>query len=80
MSATGDWITLAEAVELLAVSGIQVTADTIGDWARAGRLVSIKLAGRRYVRRHDVRALVAVPKPLRPDDPGHGPGLFDDLA
>jgi hypothetical protein len=79
MSATGDWITLAEAVDLLAASGVQVTADTIGDWARSGRLLTIKLAGRRYVRRHDVRALVAVPKPARPDEPGPGPGLFDDL-
>lgn len=79
MSATGDWITLAEAVDLLAAAGIQVTADTIGDWARAGRLLTIKLAGRRYVRRHDVRALVALPKPAKPGDAGPGPGLFDDL-
>jgi hypothetical protein len=80
MPATGDWITLAEAVDLLAASGIHVTADTIGDWARAGRLVTIKLAGRRYVRRHDVRALVALPKQAKPGEPDPGPGLFDDLV
>jgi hypothetical protein len=80
MSVTGDWITLAEAVDLLAASGVHVTADTVGDWARAGRLVTIKLAGRRYVRRHDVRALVALPKPTKPGDAAPGPGLFDDLV
>ena len=78
MVAAADWITLAEAADLLAASNVHFTVDTIGAWARSGRLVSIKLGGRRYVRRHDIRALVAVPKPPRHDDPG--PGLFDDLA
>ena len=78
MTATGDWITLAEAVDLLAASNIHFTTDTVGAWARSGRLVSIKLGGRRYVRRHDVRALVAVPKPAKPGEVA--PGLFDDLA
>ena len=37
-------------------------ASTIGGWARDGRLQSIKLGGRRYVRRGEIRALIAAPR------------------
>jgi hypothetical protein len=78
MAASTDWITLAEAAEILAVANIHFTAATIGGWARAGRLQSIKLGGRRFVRRGEVRALVAPPRRVRAED--LQPVLFEDLG
>ena len=77
MPASSDWITLGEAAEILAAANIHFTPATIGSWARAGRLQSIKLGGRRFVRRGEVRALVAGPRRVRVDDVQ--PGLFEDL-
>ncbi len=77
MPAASDWITLGEAAEILAAANIHFTPATIGSWARAGRLQSIKLGGRRFVRRGEVRALVAGPRRVRVDDVQ--PGLFEDL-
>lgn len=62
MPAAADWITLAEASELLAASNVHFTPETIGGWARDGRLASIKLGGRRYVRRGEVKALLTPPR------------------
>jgi hypothetical protein len=76
--AAADWITLAEASEILAASNIRFRPSTIGSWARTGRLSSIKLGGRRFVRRGEVRALVAGPRRVRADDVQ--PGLFEDLS
>lgn len=76
MAAT-DWITLAEAAEILAASNVHFTTGTIGGWARSGRLQSIKLGGRRFVRRGEVRALVNVPRRVRAAD--LQPGLFEDI-
>jgi hypothetical protein len=78
MTAATDWITLAEAAEILAASNIHFTTGTIGGWARAGRLQSIKLGGRRFVRRGEVRALVAAPRRVRAEDVQ--PVLFEDLG
>ena len=78
MVAATDWITLAEATEILAAANIHFTAATIGGWARAGRLQSIKLGGRRFVRRGEVRALVAPPRRVHAEDVQ--PVLFDDLG
>lgn len=78
MAAPTDWITLAEAAEILADANIHFTAATIGGWARAGRLQSIKLGGRRFVRRGEVKALVAAPRRVRAAD--LQPVLFDDLG
>jgi len=72
-----DWITLSEAADILAAANIHFRAGTIGGWARAGRLSSIKLGGRRYVRRGEVRALVAAPRPVRAED--LQPGLYEEL-
>lgn len=72
-----DWITLAEAVEILAAANVHFRPSTIGAWARSGRLQSIKLGGRRYVRRAEVRALVTPPRRVRVDD--LQPGLFEDV-
>jgi hypothetical protein len=77
MPAAADWITLAEASEILAAANVRFTASTIGGWARSGRLSSIKLGGRRYVRRGEVRALLAAPRRVRAEDVQ--PGLFEDL-
>jgi hypothetical protein len=78
MVAATDWITLAEAADILAAANVRFTSGTIGGWARAGRLQSIKLGGRRFVRRGEVRALVAAPRRVRAED--LQPVLFDDLG
>ncbi len=78
MAAPTDWITLAEAAEILAAANIHFTPATIGGWARAGRLQSIKLGGRRFVRRGEVRALVAPPRRGPAEDVQ--PVLFEDLG
>jgi hypothetical protein len=72
-----DWITLAEAADILAAANIRFRPSTIGGWARTGRLQSIKLGGRRFVRRAEVRALVAAPRRVRAED--LQPALFEDL-
>ena len=72
-----DWISLAEAQAILAAAGVQFTASTIGGWARTGKLQSIKLGGRRYVRRGEVRSLIAPPRRVRAEH--LQPGLFEDL-
>lgn len=72
-----DWITLAEAAEILAAANVRFRPQTIGAWARTGRLQSIKLGGRRFVRRGEVRALVAAPRRVRAED--LQPGLFEDV-
>jgi hypothetical protein len=78
MVAAADWITLAEAAGILAAANVHFTAATIGGWARAGRLQSIKLGGRRFVRRGEVRALIATPRRVHAEDVQ--PVLFDDLG
>jgi hypothetical protein len=78
MAPPTDWITLAEASDILAAANIHFTRATIGGWARSGRLQSIKLGGRRFVRRAEVRALVAAPRRVRAED--LQPGLFEDLG
>jgi hypothetical protein len=74
----GDWISLAEACEILAASNIRFRPATIGAWARTGKLQSIKLGGRRFVRRGEVKALVAGPRRVRATD--LQPGLFEELG
>ena len=75
--AVNDWITLAEASELLEASNIRFRPETIGSWARSGKLQSIKLGGRRFVRRGEVKALVAAPRRVSADD--LQPSLFEEL-
>jgi hypothetical protein len=77
MAGAADWITLAEAQELLATVNVRFTTSTIGAWARTGRLQSIKLGGRRYVRRGEIRALVTAPRRVPADSVQAS--LFDDL-
>jgi hypothetical protein len=78
MPAPADWITLAEAAEILAAANVHFRPSTIGAWARGGRLSSIKLGGRRFVRRGEVRAMVAAPRRVRSEDVQ--PVLFEDLT
>lgn len=75
--AAADWISLAEAAEILRAANIHFRPTTIGSWARSGRLQSIKLGGRRFVRRGEVKALVAPPRRVRAAD--LGPGLFEEI-
>jgi len=77
MPSAADWITLTEAQALLAAANVHFTTSTIAGWARAGRLQSIKLGGRRYVRRGEVRALIAAPR--RVSAASVQPGLFEDV-
>jgi hypothetical protein len=77
MPAAADWITLAEAAEILAAANVKFRPETIGSWARTGRLSSIKLGGRRFVRRGEVKAMLAAPRRIRAAD--LQPGLFEDL-
>jgi hypothetical protein len=72
-----DWITLAEAADILRTANVHFRPETIGSWARAGKLQSIKLGGRRFVRRGEVRALVAAPRRVRASD--LQPALFEEL-
>jgi hypothetical protein len=76
MPSAADWITLAEAAEILRAANVAFTPATIGGWARKGQLQSIKLGGRRYVRRGEVKALVAGPRRVNAKD--LQPGLFED--
>lgn len=78
MAAPTDWITLSEAAEILAAANIHFTPATIGGWARNGRLQTIKLGGRRFVRRGELRALIAAPRRVRAAD--LQPVLFEDLG
>ena len=78
MPAAADWITLAEASEILAAANVHFQPSTIGGWARSGRLSSIKLGGKRFVRRGEVKALVTAPRRVRAEDVQ--PGLFEDLG
>jgi len=71
-----DWITLGEAQAILEAANVHFTVGTIGSWARAGKLQSMKLGGRRYVKRGQVRALIASPRSVRADR--LQPGLFED--
>ena len=74
--AAADWITLAEAAEILDAANVHFTTATIGSWARAGKLQSIKLGGRRYVKRGQVRGLISAPRSVRAAD--LQAGLFED--
>jgi hypothetical protein len=76
MAGAADWITLTEAQELLSTVNVHFTTATIGAWARTGRLQSIKLGGRRYVRRGEVRALIAAPR--RVPAAAVQPGFFEE--
>ena len=78
MAAPTDWITLAEAAGIRAAANVHFEPATIGGWARAGRLQSIKLGGRRFVRRGEVRALIAAPRRVPAE--AIQPVLFDDLG
>jgi hypothetical protein len=72
-----DWISLSEAADILEASNVHFRPATIGSWARTGKLQSIKLGGRRFVRRGEVRALVAAPRRVRASD--LQPGLFEEI-
>jgi excisionase family DNA binding protein len=76
--AVTDWISLAEAAEILAAANVRVSRSTLARWARTGRLQSIRPGRRIYVRRAEVRAL------LRPRSRGVPlrsiqPALFEEL-
>jgi len=73
-----DWISLSEAAEILAGANVRFRPSTIGSWARTGKLQSIKLGGRRFVRRGEIRALVTPSRRVRADH--LQPGLFEDMG
>jgi hypothetical protein len=76
--AASDWITLEDAAGILSAANIRFKPATIGGWARAGKVQSIKLGGRRFVRRGEIRALIAPPRRVHAED--LQPGLFEGLG
>lgn len=72
-----DWISLAEASSLLASSNVRFAPETIGRWARSGRLQSIKVGNRRFVRKAEVRGLLRPLRRVRVEE--LQPGLFEEL-
>jgi hypothetical protein len=76
--AATDWISLEEAAGILSAANVRFRPATIGGWARAGKVQSIKLGGRRFVRRGEIRALIAPPRRVHAED--LQPGLFEDLG
>jgi hypothetical protein len=76
-ASASDWITLAEAAGILEAANVRFKASTIGAWARSGKLQSIKLGGRRFVRRGEVRALLTPPRRVRASD--LQPSLFEEI-
>lgn len=78
MPSGNDWIGLAEAAEILAASNVRFKPSTIGAWARSGKVQSIKLGGRRFVRRGEIRALLAPAKRVKAAD--LQPRLFEELG
>ncbi|HLX35242.1 MAG TPA: helix-turn-helix domain-containing protein [Candidatus Limnocylindrales bacterium] len=77
MPSANDWIALDEAAAILAASNVHFRPSTIGAWARSGKLQSIKLGGRRFVRRGEIKALVTPARRVRAGD--LQPGLFTEL-
>ena len=76
MPSAADWITLTEAQTLLADANVHFTTSTIAAWARDGKVQSIKLGGRRYVRRGEIRSLITPPRRVRVE--AIQPSLFED--
>jgi hypothetical protein len=76
MPSAADWITVSEAQALLAAANVHFTTSTIGAWAREGKIQSIKLGGRRYVRRGEIRGLIT-PRRRVPAEAVQ-PGLFEE--
>ena len=74
---SADWITLVDAAEILRAANIHVRPETIGRWARDGRLQTLKIGGRRYVRRAEVRALLRPRRRVAAD--ALQPGLFEEI-
>jgi hypothetical protein len=81
-----DWITLAEAVDILAEGNIRVSRSTLARWAREGRVQSARPGRTIYVRRSQIRLMLHprghggipdVPLP-RTDTPPGQVHLFDD--
>ena len=76
-TSAADWISLAEAADILEAANVRFRPSTIGSWARTGKLQSIKLGGRRFVRRGEVKALVTPPRRVKASD--LQPGLFPEI-
>jgi hypothetical protein len=76
MPSAADWITWSEAQAILAAANVHFTTSTIAGWARVGKVQSIKLGGRRYVRRGEIRSLIAAPRRVPADSVQ--PALFED--
>ncbi|MES1239551.1 MAG: YhjD/YihY/BrkB family envelope integrity protein, partial [Chloroflexota bacterium] len=67
-----------QAAAILSAANVRFQPATIGGWARAGKVQSIKLGGRRFVRRGEIKALIAPPR--RVNAAHLQPGLFEDLG
>lgn len=77
--AASDWITLAQAVEILAASNVRVSRSTLARWATSGRLQSIRPGRTIYVRRAQIRAMLQ-PKRRSEVAAAVQPGLFEEFG
>jgi excisionase family DNA binding protein len=76
--APSDWITLAEAAEMLGAANVTVSTSTLARWVQAGRLQSIRPGRRIYVRKAQIRGLLT-PRPTAIRLTEEQPGLFETL-
>jgi hypothetical protein len=63
-----DWITLQEATAIFAAANVSISPSTLARWARDGKLQTIRIGRRIYVRRGQIRAALQPPRrgvPLR---------------
>lgn len=72
-----DWISLAEAAQILASAGVPISTSTLARWARDGKLQSIRPGRLIYVRRAQVRSLLTPRRRGVPLDSVQA-GLFED--
>ena len=72
-----DWITLAEAADLLAAANVKISQSTLARWVRAGKLQSIRPGRKIFVRRAQIRALLRPSRRAVPADQLPA-GLFEE--
>jgi excisionase family DNA binding protein len=72
-----DWITLAEASQMLSAAGVSISTSTLARWAKDGKLQSIRPGRLIYVRRAQVRAMLTPRRKGVPADSLQA-GLFED--
>ena len=78
MPSSADWITLAEAADILAAANVRFRPATIGAWARSGACRASSSAAAATSDGARSGALVVAPRRVHSEDVQ--PGLFEDLS